>query len=130
MESTDISVDLQSDYKIHSLREIISQVDNLPELKTKEGNDAYEFYSIKRSDLIGKVQRLEKLRKNNETLEKYEESINLKVGDRETILKNIPSSRNDNLSREITKLKIILEKFKGLDHTKLEKLRKALAAQT
>jgi hypothetical protein len=121
-----LPIELKSDYKLYSLRDIIEQVESLPQLELNvneeiEINEPYINYNSRKTEITEKVKKIGQLQQKIKALRSYHDLVNLKIGDRHNIQENIPSSKN-NIYDEIAKLRVIIEKFKSLDETKKQML--------
>ncbi len=118
---------MESDFKVYSIKDIIDQIENIPEIPQQdEENEQFTQYNTKRQELLDKISQLQSLKKKTELIKNYKNLINLKIGERSNIQKNIQTSKNTELSNEITKLRINLERYKTLNDAQKEKFKQLL----
>lgn len=128
LENLELPINLESDFKVYSIKDIIDQIENIPEIPQQQDEDNEQFtqYNTKRQELLNKISQLQKLKKKTELIKNYKNLINLKIGERSNIQKNIQTSKNTELSNEITKLRINLERYKTLNDAQKEKFKQLL----
>lgn len=128
LKDLELPINLDTDYKIYSIRDLIDQIENLPEIGEVEdsSNEGYENYNIKRQELLNKIKKINDLKRKTEIIRNYKSLIDLKIGGRSNIQKNIQTSTNTELSNEITKLKINLERYRNLDDSQKKKLKSSI----
>ncbi|CCH42658.1 hypothetical protein BN7_2202 [Wickerhamomyces ciferrii] len=133
----ELPINLQSDYKLYSLGDLIEQILTLPEIDTSSSKKIsnlnklkYDEYNNKRIQLITKIQKLQQLKEETQLLKNYNELLNIKLNGGDGINSNIRQNtlhkNNTELSNEITKLKINLQRFQTFDKNKKEKFQKIL----
>lgn len=127
LENLELPINLESDFKVYSIKDIIDQIENIPEIPQQdEDNEQFTQYNTKRQELLNKINQLQSLKRKTELIKNYKNLINLKIGERSNIQKNIQSSKNTELSNEITKLRINLERYKTLNDAQKEKFKQLL----
>ncbi|ODQ62368.1 hypothetical protein WICANDRAFT_60428 [Wickerhamomyces anomalus NRRL Y-366-8] len=128
LENLELPINLESDFKVYSIKDIIDQIENIPEIPQQqdEENEQFTQYNTKRQEILNKISQLENLKKKTGLVKNYKNLINLKIGERSNIQKNIQSSKNTELSNEITKLRINLERYKTLNDAQKEKFKQLL----
>lgn len=128
LENLELPINLESDFKVYSIKDIIDQIENIPEIPQQQDEDNEQFtqYNTKRQELLNKISKLQSLKRKTELIKNYKNLINLKIGERSNIQKNIQTSKNTELSNEITKLRINLERYKTLNNAQKEKFKQLL----
>lgn len=127
----ELPLDLKSDYKVYSLKEIIEQVSNLPEIKVEGDNGANgskekEEYNIKRKNLLSKIEQIQSLKEKTKLIQNYRQLIKTKIGERANVQRNLPTTKNSELTLEINKLRVNLERFKNMNHEQKLKFKEIL----
>lgn len=89
-------------------------------------DENYDEYSNMRKEVLDKVNELEQLRRKTELVKKYKHLLQTKIGERQSIQRNLPVAGRDELHEEMTKLRIILEKLVNLPESKKVKLKALL----
>ncbi|KAH3670852.1 hypothetical protein WICMUC_004821 [Wickerhamomyces mucosus] len=110
--------------KDYSLEQLIKRIEDLPEVKYSYDREI-DVYNNLRKSLTLKISRIKSIKKNQDTLKKYNQIISQKIHEfnsieplNVSIERNIPSKRNDELNTEISKLKVRLNKLINDAHDK------------
>lgn len=115
---------MKNDYKLHSIDDIIQQIESLPSINAIDLD--HENYESLRIELNSKINSIKSLKNRNNLLKSYLNLINLKIGNKFKIQKNLPSNKNTELYQQFAILKINLAKLKNLDDSRKLKLKKLL----
>lgn len=121
-------INLQSDFKLYSLNEIISQISNLPEIKSDEASNIenYDDYNNKRAELHQIINKIEETQRKIKLVKTYRELIKTKIGERSNIQKNLQTSKNTELSNEINKLRVNMERYKTFNESQKQRFKELL----